>query len=196
MQSHKKGHERGRKWQVELLRAGPYHISVMLYNTFICFPVEFLASTQVRSAPYALFVGNTPMKELGLCMHVGLQPLNNLLFQYKRWDGEHQSLRLDRWDSLWPLPEFVGHHQNPSLFIYNVTEHQWEVIRKADSTAIFKKGDRWELVITGHTCPTFQVLWDTSSRNEIADFVEKGTDFNLSSSFKAVRDTILQGTGE
>lgn len=121
----------------------------MLYNTFTCFPVEFLASTQVRSAPYVLSVGNTPMKELGPCMHVGLQPLNNLLLEYKSWDGEHQSLWLGGWDSLWTLPEFAGHHQNHSLFIYNVTEHQWEVTRKADSIAIFKKGDRWELVITG-----------------------------------------------
>lgn len=78
-----------------------------------------------------------------------------------------------------------------SLFIYNVTEHQWEVIRKADSIAIFKKGDRWVLVITGHSCPALQVLSDISSRNEIADFVEKGTDLNLISSFKAVRETIL-----
>lgn len=163
----------------------------MPYNTFICFPVEFLASTQVRSAPYTLFVGNTPMKELGPCMHVALQPLNNLLFEYKRWDGEHQSLWLDGRDSLWTLPEFVGHHENHSLFIYNVTEHQWEVIRKADSITIFKKGDRWELVITGHSCPSFQVLSDNSSRKKIADFVEKGTDFNLTSSSKAVRETRL-----
>lgn len=39
--------------------------------------------------------------------------------------------------------------------------------------------------------PSFPGTVDTSSTNEIADFVEKGTDFDLSSSFKSVRETIL-----
>lgn len=37
-----------------------------------------------------------------------------------------------------------------TLCLFSVTKHNWETMRKADSTAIFKEGDRCELIIIGH----------------------------------------------
>lgn len=57
------------------------HLKVMLYTTSICAPVEFWASTHVRTLPYVLSVGITTMKELEPRMNIGLWPLNNLLLE-------------------------------------------------------------------------------------------------------------------
>lgn len=90
------------------------------------------------------------------------------------------------------LLEFQGHHQNHSLFIYNVAE--WETTRKADSTAIFKKGDRCELVIIGHSVVLPSRYYKTLNQEwTVWLFWEGGSeaDFNLSFSFKGVKENVL-----
>lgn len=83
--SHKEGQDNRLSHLIHLHTSS--HLKVMLYNTFMCFPMEFWANIHGRSLPYMLSVGITTMKELGPCVNVGPEPLNNLWLEYKSWDG-------------------------------------------------------------------------------------------------------------
>lgn len=85
--AHKKGQERVRKWQAESLIMSLYLITSQSHaEQYIhLFLSGVLGKHQCEESPICYLLVSS--LELGPCMNVRLQPLNNLLLEYKSWDG-------------------------------------------------------------------------------------------------------------